>query len=52
MKQSEQHDQPGPAHEEIGEEARPLRLDRKALRLDPPVVRFAEERSVDDVPAR
>lgn len=32
--------------------ARPLRLDRQALRLDPPTVRFAEDRAADEAPTR
>ena len=48
MKQHEPHAQATPSHEETQEDvARPLRLDREALRLDPPVVRFAEERLTD-----
>ena len=48
MKQHESHAQATPSHEETEEDvARPLRLDRLALRLDPPVVRFEEDRMTD-----
>ena len=43
--------QPARAHSLIDEAhdslERPLRLDRQALRLDPPVVRFEEDRAPD-----
>jgi hypothetical protein len=43
MKHQDNPAQTTPAHDESNEDAtRPLRLDRKALRLEPPIVRFAE----------
>ena len=51
MKQHETHAQATASHDETTEDvARPLRLDRQALRLDPPVVRFAEDRLTDTHP--
>lgn len=42
MKHLEPHTQTSQGREQSPEELRPLRLDRQALRLDPPVVRFSE----------
>jgi hypothetical protein len=52
MKHLETHARTTPVHDETNEDVeRPLRLDRQALRLDPPVVRFAEDRAAE-VPTR
>jgi len=48
MKNLETHAPSTPAQDDTNENvARPLRLDRQALRLDPPVVRFAEDRAAE-----
>ena len=47
MKQLEDNAPTTPVNDTNEDVARPLRLDRHALRLDPPVVRFAVDRAAE-----